>query len=244
MGQRDRCGIFGRVRDWGWIGNLDGIRDLDRYLDVLLAHILHSCVTLLLVKSLLNQFVIRVTLLLFRWRALLLGHVGVRHVATLVHQGLAAVDDLRPVPRHCHRVALDLHGLLTLLNILGVTSSAPLHQVGRPGHDGLLGPQQVCCPANTCRAGLAGWDGGPEVRLTLEVLTDATVVVPHDDRPHRLPELGELLSAVLRVRVLGTDLLQQDLRLVHQVVLVGEPVPQCCPALTALLAGPVRLGPG
>ena len=116
MGQRDSCGIFGRVRDGGWIGNLDGIRDLDGYLDVLLTHILHSCVTLLLVKSLLNQFVIRVTLLLFRWCALLLGHVGVRHVAALVHQSLAAVDDLRPVPRHGHRVALDLHGLLTLLS--------------------------------------------------------------------------------------------------------------------------------
>ena len=75
----------------------------------------------------------------------------------------------------------------------------------------------------------------------LQVITDVAVVLSHDDRPHLLPEAREVVLAVLRLRVAGTQLGQQDVSLVHQVVLAGQPVPQGGAALATLLAGPVSL---
>ena len=118
---------------------------------------------------------------------------------------------------------------------------APLHQCGGPGHDSLLSGQEVRGPVNTCRAGLAGGDRGPLLSAALQVITDVAVVLSHDDRPHLLPEAREVVLAVLRLRVAGTQLGQQDVSLVHQVVLAGQPVPQGGAALATLLAGPVSL---
>ena len=112
IGKRSRSDIFGRVR--GGIRNLNRVRNLDGYLDVLLAHILHSRMALFFVKGLLNQLVVSVTLLFLRRSTLFFWDVGVGHVAGLVDQGLAPIDDLCSVPRHCHRVAFNFHCLLTL----------------------------------------------------------------------------------------------------------------------------------
>ena len=40
----------------------------------------------------------------------------------------------------------------------------------------------------------------------LQVITDVAVVLSHDDRPHLLPEAREVVLAVLRLRVAGTQL--------------------------------------
>ena len=114
IGKRTRSDIFGRVR--GGIGNLNRIRNLDGYLDVLLADILNSCMALFFIKGLLNQLVVSVTLLFLCRSTLFFWDVGVGHIAALVHQGLAPIDNLCSVPRHRHWVAFDFHCLLTLFS--------------------------------------------------------------------------------------------------------------------------------
>merc|ERR550539_2005543 len=85
IGKRSRSVIFGRVR--GGIGNLNRIWNLDRYLDVILADILHSRMALFFIKGLLNQLVVSVTLLFLCRCALFFRDVGVGHITTLVDQG-------------------------------------------------------------------------------------------------------------------------------------------------------------
>ena len=111
---RNRSSIFGRMR--GGIGNLNRIRNLHGYLDVLLADVLNSCMALFFIKGLLDELVVSMTLLFFCGCALFFRDVVVGHIASLVDQGLALVDDFGSVPRHSDRVAFDFHSLFTLLS--------------------------------------------------------------------------------------------------------------------------------
>ena len=114
IGRRSRSGVFGRVR--GWIGNLNWVRNLHRYLDVLLADILHSRMALFFIKGLLNQLVVGVTFLFLCWCTLFFWDVGVCDIATLVDEGFAPVDNFGSVPRHSDRVALDFHRFFALFS--------------------------------------------------------------------------------------------------------------------------------
>ena len=115
--------IFGRGRGWAGVRNLYRIRNLHGNLNVLLAHILHSCMTLFLIKGLFHELVVCVALLLFRWSALFFGDVSVSHIATLVDQGLATFNNFRFVSRDRHGVAFDFHGLFTLFSCSRLKSS-------------------------------------------------------------------------------------------------------------------------
>ena len=114
IGKRSRSDIFGRVR--GGIGNLNRIWNLDRYLDVLLADILHSRMALFFIKGLLNQLVVSVTLLFLSRCALFFRNVGVGHITTLVDQGFAPVDNFGSVPGHSDGVAFNFHRFLALFS--------------------------------------------------------------------------------------------------------------------------------
>ena len=64
-------------------------------------------------------------------------------------------------------------------------------------------------------------------------------MLPHDDGPHLTPEPGQLLPAELRLGVVGTERLQQDVGLELEVVGAGQPVAQGGPALRTLSTRPV-----
>jgi len=105
-------------------------------LNVFLTDILYVCMTFFLVQLFLHQFEISVTLLLLSRSTLLFRDISVGHIASLIHKGLAPLDNLALIPRHCDRIALDLRDLFTLfphirfkpgrLTLLQVASLSPI----------------------------------------------------------------------------------------------------------------------
>ena len=105
-------------------------------LDVFLTDILDVCMAFFLVQLFLHQFEISVTLLLLSRSTLLFWDISVGHIASLIDQGLAPLDNLALISGHCDRIALDLRDLFTLfphirfkpcrLTLLQVASLSPI----------------------------------------------------------------------------------------------------------------------
>ena len=105
-------------------------------LDVFLTDILDICMTFFLVQLFFHQFEISVTLLFLSRSTLLFGDISVSHIAGFIDEGLAPLDDLALISRHCDWTALDLGNLFALfphirfkprrLTLLQVASLAPL----------------------------------------------------------------------------------------------------------------------
>ena len=101
-------------RFWRWVCcGLHRIWDL--HWDVMLTDMLDVHLALLPVLPVLHHLVDGLTSVPLPGPALLAGNINIRHVALLVHQGLALRHDLLSVFGHVDRLTLDLVDLLALL---------------------------------------------------------------------------------------------------------------------------------
>merc|ERR1711976_466799 len=114
-------------------------------------------------------------------------------------------------------------GINTCCRILNISRCVtPVSQTSHPGSDSLLPGKSICCSIDATQTGITRGDRCLDLLFkgwTLQIITNMTPMFSPHNRSKHPPEISNILSTVLRVWVLRTDLSHENEDLIDNVLL-------------------------